>query len=243
MYLVARPAATLGLRPGLVLSELALVCPGLLFYRLSGRGAPLFGERPGLPGSIVLTSLLAGGALWVASLGLFELQYTVWKPPPGTLEAFRSLHERLKPSGPLDAIVSVLAIAGAPAFCEELLFRGLVLPALARPLGAVAATLVTTLLFGVIHFDATTHGALSLYRVPFACAVGIGFAALRLGSGRLLCPMIAHGTLNAITFAVAPLSELPADGTLPDPRPALGLALFVAGGVAATLLVRRIARD
>lgn len=243
MYFIARPAATLGLRPGLALSELALVAPGLAFYALSGRRAPLFGERRGLPRPILATSLLAGVALWVASLGLFELQYTVWKPPPGYLEAFRFLHERLKPAGPLDAIVSVLAIAGAPALCEELLFRGLVLPSLARPLGAVAATLGSTLLFGLIHLDSTTPGEVSLYRVPFACAVGVAFAALRLSSGRLLCPMIAHGTLNAITFAIAPLSELPSDGNLPDPRPWLGLALFAAGGIAAAYLVRRAARD
>jgi len=243
MYLVAPRAARLGLRPGLALSELALVAPGLLFFVLSGRPAPLFGERRGLPGSLALTSLLAGIALWVASLGLFELQYAVWKPPPGYLEAFRFLHERLKPNGPLDAVVSVLAIAGAPALCEELLFRGLVLPSLARPLGAIAATVGSTLLFGVIHLDSTTPGEVSLYRVPFACAVGVAFAALRLASGRLLVPMIAHGTLNAITFAVAPLSELPADGNLPDPRPLIGLASFAAGAIASTFLIRRCARD
>jgi membrane protease YdiL (CAAX protease family) len=243
MTFAARPAAPLGLRPALVFSELALVAPGLLVYLLAGRRARLLGERPGLPWPVALTSILAGVALWVASLGLFELQYSVWKPPPGYLEAFRFLHERLKPAGPLDAIVSVLAIAAAPAVCEELLFRGLVLPSLARPLGAVLATLISTLLFGAIHLDSTTPGEISLYRVPFACAVGVGFAALRLSSGRLLCPMIAHATLNAITFAVAPLSELPADGVLPEARPALGLLLLAPGAIAATLLVRRAARD
>lgn len=247
MSFVGRPAATLGLRPAIVFSELALVAPGLLLYALIsaifGARAPLLGERRGIDGPLVAISLGAGMALWIASLGLFELQYAVWKPPPGYLEAFRFLHERLKPAGPIDAVFSVLAIAAAPAFCEELLFRGLVLPWLARPLGAAAATLGATLLFGLIHLDSTTPGEVSFYRVPFACAVGVAFAALRLSSGRLLCPMIAHGTLNAITFAIAPLSELPTDGNLPDPRPALGLALFVAGAAAATFLIRRTSRD
>jgi membrane protease YdiL (CAAX protease family) len=99
------------------------------------------------------------------------------------------------------------------------------------------------LLFGLIHLDATASGRFSFYRVPFACAVGIAFAALRLSSGRLLSSMIAHFTLNTITFAVAPLSELPVDGNLPDPRPLLGLAMFAAGTLAATFLIRRTARD
>lgn len=228
MLLVARWAAPFGLRPGLVAAELALTVPGLLLFLIGRR--PLDGvlgaaspSRPAL-----LLSAGAGVSLWLASLGLFELQYTVWPPPPGYLEAFRLLHERLRPAGPLDALASVLAISVVPALCEELLFRGLVLPSLLRPLGAIGASLAAALLFGLIHLDSTAAGAVSLYRVPFAFAVGLGFAALRLLAGGLWAPAVAHATLNALTFAAAPFTDDPAQG-LPDPRPLLGAAILALG--------------
>lgn len=228
MAAAAPRAAPLGLRAGLVLSELALVAPGLLAFAALRRPVEsVIGGLTPLPKALWL-SAACGASLWVASLGLFELQYAVWRPPTGYLEAFRLLHERLKPAGPGDFVLSLLAIAAAPALCEEVLFRGLVLPSFVRPFGALGASLLSASLFGLIHLDRTLHGELSLYRVPFAFAVGVGFAALRLAAGGLLPPVVAHATLNAITFVAAPLADDPAGG-LPEPRPLLGAALLVLG--------------
>lgn len=238
MLAVAPHAGRLGLRPGLLISELALLAPGLLALALARRSwRPVLGGRPGR--RPLLWAAAAGVTLWLASLGLFELQYSVWSPPPGYLEAFRLLHERLRPSGAWDALASVLAIALAPAICEELLFRGLVLPSLLRPLGAVGASVVTAALFGLIHLDATSAGALSLYRVPFAFAVGLGFAALRLLAGGLWAPVAAHATLNALTFAAAPFADDPGAG-LPEARPLLGAVILAAGLVSTLLALRRL---
>jgi membrane protease YdiL (CAAX protease family) len=238
MLLTAGPAAGLGLRPALVLSELALVAPGLILAALLRR--PLMEalalDAKGLR-QVTLLSLGVGATLWLASLGLFEVQYSLWSPPPGYLEAFRSLHEALRPHGPLDAVVSLLAIALAPAVCEEVLFRGLVLPAFLRPLGAWGAACTSALLFGLIHLDFAA-GGLSLYRVPFAAVVGLGLAALRLRAGALGPAILAHAALNAITFAAAPFTDDPSQG-LPDPRPGLGLLLFGAGLGATLGLLRR----
>jgi len=230
-----------GLRTGLMLSELALVLPGLLaFVALRRPLAVLLGQLPRAPKSLWL-SLACGASLWISSLGLFELQYALWRPPPGYLEAFRFLHERLRPKDAVDLLASLLAIAIAPSLCEETLFRGLVLPSLARPLGAVAGSLLSACLFGLIHLDRTVYGELSLYRVPFAFAVGLGFAALRLSARGVLPAAIAHATLNALTFLIAPFADDPAGG-LPDPRPLLGAAL-VALGLGATLASLRAIRS
>lgn len=218
----------MGLRSLLVLSEAALAAPAvvLLWGHRGSRGSVLGDMR--LDARSLFVSATAGGTFWVLSLGLFELQYAVWLPPPGYLEVFRFLHERLRPSGPLDALVSLVAIAGAPALCEELVFRGLLLQAFVRPLGPLGASLASATLFASIHLDWTLYGELSFYRVPFALAVGLGFAVLRLGSRSLLPCFVAHATLNAITFAAAPFTDDPAAG-LPAPRPLLGAALFVLG--------------
>lgn len=228
----------LGLRPALLLSEVGLALPALLAVALlQGTWAEALGLQA-IPRRIVVLSLLAGAAFWAASLGLFELQYTVWRPPPGYLEAFERLHAALRPSGPLDALLSVGAIALAPAAFEELLFRGAVLPAILRPWGALGAIVGSAALFGLIHLDFSTPGG-AFYRVPFAFAVGLGLGVLRVRTGALLPSVLAHALLNTITFVAEPLTEDPTAG-LPDPRPLLGFALFAGGLLAAALVVKRI---
>jgi membrane protease YdiL (CAAX protease family) len=237
MASVARSALRLGLRPGLIVSELALVLPGLLAFVLLRRPASaLLGATAASPLARWLP-VLYGASLWVLSLGLLELQYALRPPPPGYLEAFRILHERLRPKDALDLVASLLAIAVAPSVCEETLFRGLVLPSFVRPLGWRLASAGSALLFGLIHLDQTIYGELSLYRVPFAIAVGLGFAALRLRSGGLLPCIAAHAALNALTFLVAPLTDDPAAG-MPEPQPLLGAGLLALGLLLAWLTLR-----
>jgi len=228
--LVARP---LGIRGVLVVSELLLALPAVAAVLVLNIGlSDGLGLRP-VAARTAFASVALGAALWALSLGLFELQYTLWKPPAGYLDAFQRLHDLLKPTGPLDALVSLLAIAIAPAVCEEVLFRGAVLPGLLR-FGPAAAAVISSLLFGAIHLDKAGDGV-SLYRVPFAFVVGLGLAAIRLRTGALGPAILAHATLNGITFGAAPFAG-PLDGRLPDPNPLLGAGLFVAGLVASSLL-------
>jgi membrane protease YdiL (CAAX protease family) len=240
MFAAAALFRGLGLRPLLLLSELFLMLPSLLALALAR--IPL---RQGLalqplPRREAVVCVALGVALWAASLGLFELQYTLWKPPAGYLEGFQRLHELLKPAGPFDALLSLAAIALAPALCEEVVFRGTALPALLRRLGPWLAALGSAALFGLIHVDAAGAAA-SFYRVPFAFTVGLGLAALRVRTGSLWSSILAHATLNGITFFVAPLTE-PPTGELPAAEPLLGAALLT-GGVLATALLFRLLPD
>jgi membrane protease YdiL (CAAX protease family) len=221
-------------RPMLLASELALVAPGLLFLALFGSSAPLALRR--LDRRATLLGLLLAGSLWGMSLGVFEVQYALWPPPPGYVDAFRRVHAALRPSNPLDALLSITAIAVAPALCEELLFRGVALSSFVRGLGSSGAVVASSLLFGLIHVDFAPQP--TFYRVPFACAVGLALGAIRLAAGSLSPAMLAHATLNTITFVVTPLVDDPSQPA-PDPRPVVG-ALLLAGGVAlTTVLLRR----
>jgi hypothetical protein len=56
-------------------------------------------------------------------------------------------------------------------------------------------------------------------------------------TGSLAACVLAHAALNALTFAVAPFVDDPAQG-LPEPRPLLGLGMLVAGSLATALVVR-----
>jgi membrane protease YdiL (CAAX protease family) len=223
----------LSVRVNLLLAEVCLVAPALLALLLFGipLGAGI-GLRP-IRRPTVLLSVGLGATLWLASLGLLELQYTVWAPPPGYLEMFRRLHEALRPANPADALLSLMAIALVPALCEEVLVRGVVLPSLVTIIGGPAAVVVSAVLFGLMHLDP--------YRFPFTCAVGLALGAVRLRTGSLFPSVAAHATLNGLTLVVAPLLDEAAQ-PLPDPRPFVGMALLALGVGASALAFRRLRR-
>lgn len=223
--------AHLPVRTSLVLGSFLLVLPGLL--AVLARGLPLK-QALALGNGGARTHWLAAGVgcgLWVLSLGLLELQFAVWPPPPGYIEGFRALHAALRPSGPLDWLWSLVAIAAAPALCEELLVRGIVLPAFRPALGSARAVVGSALVFAAIHLDA--------YRFLFTFVAGLLLGAIRLRTGILVPSMIAHGLLNTLTFVVAPFLDDPSQ-PLPDPRPLLGAALLIGGLVVTFLLLRRL---
>jgi membrane protease YdiL (CAAX protease family) len=227
---------SLGIKGALALGETALMLPGVLALLILG--IPL-GRGLALRSAGRETHLLGmayGIVLWPASLGLLYLQQAVWPPPPGFLESFKALHKALAPHDAFDAVLSVCAIAVAPAVCEELLFRGVVLGSLRR-LGPAVAVLGSAVLFGLIHVDTSGTGP-TLYRVPFAFGVGLALGLLRLRSDSLVPGAIAHATLNTVTFLVAPLVEDEPDNASPEAL--LGLALLAGGLLLAALVLRRV---
>lgn len=226
-YLLER----LGFRGFLVLCELVLLLPAavvLVALRPASWRPSLGLASPGQRNLLLCAGL--GATLWIASLGLLELQYAVWPPAPGYIEGFRRVHEMLRPQGPLDAVYSLLAIALVPAFCEEALMRGVLLPSLRTRLAVSLAIGLSSLAFALMH-DA--------YRMPFTFAVGLALGALRLRTGSLLPSLLAHASLNTLTFAAAPFLDDPT-GPLPDPRPLLGLLLLASGALASAYLWARL---
>ena len=228
----------IGLRPLLMASELLLIVPALVALLLARRpvGASL-GLR-GVDRGTLVAAACAGAALWAASLGLLEVQSLVWPPSEAFLETFRRLHAALKPKDAADAALSVAAIAVFPATCEEILFRGAVLPALVRPLGAAGAVLASAVMFGLIHLD-PVGDATAFTRIPFAMLVGVGLGLLRVKTGSLVPPILAHGVLNTITFATVVATGVEVEAQTPDA--ALGFAML-AGGLVLTGMALRHAR-
>jgi membrane protease YdiL (CAAX protease family) len=223
--------AVVPLRLAIVLASALLALPAFAAVLLLVKEPRQALQAEPISRRAVALAALAGLGLWVGSLGLLELQYAVWAPAPGYLEGFRRLHEALRPSGPLDAVWSLAAIAVAPAVFEELLVRGILLPSLRAVAGDVVAIVVSALFFALMHFD--------WYRFPFTLAVGLALGVLRVRTGSLWPSVIAHATLNALTFSAAPWLDDPTE-TLPDPRPWLGAALLTAG-VAVSVVAFRFA--
>jgi membrane protease YdiL (CAAX protease family) len=226
---LARPLG-LGLRGQVALGTLALAAPAALalaFVHPAARAA--FGTAP-LPSFTLALSMLLGAALWVGSLGLMETQSLVLPPPPDYLELFRTLHAALAPKSPLDGLVSLVVIAVLPALCEELVMRGVLLPSLVVPTGPAVAVGLTAAAFALIHLDPI--------RLLFTFVLGLILGLVRLRTGSLGPPVMAHLTLNALTFALAPLVDDPSQPY--TPQPALGLACLAAGTAVAWPLVRAL---
>jgi membrane protease YdiL (CAAX protease family) len=172
--------------------------------------------------------MLLGGALWILSIGLMELQSLVLPPPPEYLEAFRALHRALAPRSALDGLVSVAVIAIGPGLGEEIVTRGVLLPSLTRALRPWGAVVLSALLFAAMHLDP--------YRFLFTLTIGLVLGVVRLRTGSLWPPIVAHVSLNTLTFLVAPLVDDPE--AVYTPEPLLGLGCLVIGAGLALPLLR-----
>lgn len=227
----------LGLRAQIALGTLALAFPAVALLLLRPELWPAVRGARRIAGRASGLSLALGATLWLGSAGLMEVQSLVAPPPAAYLDAFRAIHQALVPSGPLDALVSVLVIAVLPGVCEELVVRGVLLPSLARSLGgargAWLAILASALLFGAIHLDP--------YRLSFTVALGAVFGFLRLRTGSLWPSVLAHAGLNTLTFVVAPFVDDPSKPY--TPQAALGFACLLAGACLSWPLLQALGRS
>lgn len=91
-------------------------------------------------------------------------------------------------------LLAITAVVGAP-LVEELLFRGLLLRALLRRTGPVAAAAWSGLVFGVVHL--TDPGAIR--SLPIFVGLGTVSAAVALRTGRIGPSILLHAGFNAVT--------------------------------------------
>ncbi|MCP4447248.1 MAG: CPBP family intramembrane metalloprotease [Myxococcales bacterium] len=134
--------------------------------------------------------LLIGATLWIWNLH--------WVAPIGAdwasieqiakLDTFFALESR-----PLWK--SLLLFAIVPAFCEELLHRGLLMPALCKRLGAPAGLVLAALLFGLSHFN--------LSRLLPTAVLGLIAGGVRLRTGSLWPCMLLHAIYNGSLLVAA----------------------------------------
>lgn len=134
----------------ILLQMLIFLLPTLLYCRLAGKE---FSSRLALrlpaPGQLLL---LLGALLVMIAGGLLISIHT------GGIESSRgnfSLYEVFvadTTASPAIIFYQLLAFAALPAFCEELVFRGVLLQSLAHR-GAVCSIAFSALYFGMLHFD------------------------------------------------------------------------------------------
>jgi membrane protease YdiL (CAAX protease family) len=139
-----------------------------------------------------------------------------WLDPPADLV---EMYAGLLPSGPLAFIGGIVAIVVAAPLAEEILFRGLVQPSLARIVPVPLAVAASAAAFGA------AHGSLWLM-VPVA-VLGIALGAIAWWTRGIACAWIAHAAFNALGFAELCITRDPASETVAQvaTRPAPAVAL------------------
>ena len=130
--------------------------------------------------------LLRGIGLGLTITAASSLVYRLW--PAYRRSADFYLEFVLKPLILLD----IIWVGLLPGLSEELLFRGVMLPALGLNITGV---IISSLCFGVLHLS----GSEQWPYVVWATAVGLLFGFSALLTGNLLVPLVAHVFTNLVS--------------------------------------------
>jgi membrane protease YdiL (CAAX protease family) len=130
---------------------------------------------------IALTLLM----VWIAALSWLKLDFLL---PPDTAQ------QVIDTAGG-NLITTLVLVGFLGPIAEEIFFRGFVLPGLIKRFGVIRSLLLSSLLFGIFHFD---PGAI----VPtFILGLALGWVYLKTGA---LWPAIfAHGLHNSLAIMLA----------------------------------------
>ncbi len=191
------------------------------------------------PRAAVLLAFAGGLAL---QLPLVELTTLLVDLVPALAhdEATEALvREATRIDSPLRAVTVPFALVLVAPVTEELLFRGLLLPALGARYGTTPAVIATSVLFGLFHLDAQA--------AFFATAMGLVLGVVRVRSGSVLPAIALHAGFNALPVIlkeeICPIDGFNVTGTehVPAWIVVLSLALATAslGGLHAVLERRR----
>ncbi len=117
------------------------------------------------------------------------LQQQIWPDPGGSNPLLEMVLNNRSSLGLL--CFAFTAVVLAPLF-EEVIFRGVLLPVVARDLGPSWGVVISATIFAVAH--------LSLGELPALFVLGLALGWLRLNSGRLSASVWLHSLWNSFTF-------------------------------------------
>jgi sodium transport system permease protein len=142
-------------------------------------------------GRQALGSLIAAPGLAAAAGLAWLVQQLVFPAPEALATAMEKMFQEALSHWP----VTLVALALAPALCEETLFRGFLLSSFDPQKRPWRAILISAALFAVAH--------LTPYRMApvFVCGIALGYVALQTRS--VVPAMVLHGGLNAIALTFA----------------------------------------
>jgi membrane protease YdiL (CAAX protease family) len=142
-------------------------------------------------GRLTMPVLAATGAIIVISTSALLLYDAVFRPD------LAPLSRRLPLGLPLPVAVVRVLFAACNALLEEVIFRGVLLDALAAAVGGTGAVIAQAVAFGVGHAHGYPPGGLGMV---LAAVYGLMLGALRQRAGGLAAPWAAHVCADATIF-------------------------------------------
>ena len=97
-------------------------------------------------------------------------------------------------SSPVALILTFISICILTPISEELLFRGYILDAVNRLHGKWPAIIISSIIFGMVHFDPFTMG--------MATIGGVIYGWIRMRTGSLVPGIVAHAMWNTMALMV-----------------------------------------
>lgn len=186
---------------------------------------------------ILLTWLNCWRAVGFNGPSQWRSLYLLWVLPiPILLNLSSGIHVSDQSTIALYAAITILT-----GFSEEAIFRGIMLQAL-LPFGAIAASAISALLFGLAHLSNLIAGfnpTVVLFQVVSAIPLGFLFAALRLRTNTIW-PMIAtHALIDLAAFLS--IGQMVTSRTVP-PAAYLSILIFYVPLAAYGLFILRKTR-
>jgi uncharacterized protein len=134
-------------------------------------------------------SLLVGIGTGLGITAASAVMYQIWKAYRQSADYYLELV--IKPL----ALPDLIWLGLLPGMSEELLFRGVMLPALGLTWFGLA---LSSLCFGILHFSGSQQWAYVIWATVIGAVLGLS-AVL---SGNLLVPIVAHITTNLISSCI-----------------------------------------
>lgn len=194
----------------LISSQFVVILGGALLYRkfFSNEGTtwPSL-RRLGMPvwvACLVMVASIVVGLLGnVIALLVVELYPALGEVADGYQE---TLQELLLPDQLWAQLLGAFSVMIVAPFCEEILFRGTMLPEQRRAQLAVNAILLNGVLFALMHANPVAFVSLAI--------IGCFLAHITLSSGAIWGAILGHAALNGVNGVILP--RLAEDVTAPD---------------------------
>jgi membrane protease YdiL (CAAX protease family) len=136
------------------------------------------------------------GLLWGISATLPLLLGLAWmlmSPSRPIRQLVALVVDQLGPVLARRSLLDFAALAAVAGISEEILFRGVVQASLTRWLSPGAGLLITSALFGLVHFASRAYAVL-------AGVMGLYLGTLFLVQGSLIPPTVAHGLYDFVAL-------------------------------------------
>lgn len=176
------------------------------------------------PAGVLAGALLFGASFWYLNATLIAPLLAEF-----TSESDRALEGAIAEEYPL--VLEALVIALVPALCEELLVRGAIARGLASRFGTVAAVLLSSGYFALLH--------LSVARALPTAVLGGFLALIVLRSGSVVPAILIHALNNTAALLLGDPSMAAVAGFIVGNPALVGPAALLGTGLGLTMMIRR----